>query len=168
MSIRFRCEGCGKTVEAPDSAAGKRGKCPYCGHNCYIASPMSDAEAIPLKEVEQEAPATEGESPEVVALERELLHEMGAEPQVPLEQKENLTSADLHHFVVNYCMDMFKGNPERAEAVVSKLKKLRFTAIEAVQDFQSGKADEDILKTIPPKVRQGFLDALQKKLRGEG
>jgi len=167
MSIRFRCEGCGKTVEAPDSAAGRRGKCPYCGHSCYIASPVSDEDLIPLKEVPDESPVTETEPPEVAALERELLHEMGGAPDVPLEQKEDLTSADLHHLVVNYCMDMFAGNLERAEVVVGKLKKFKFTAIEAVQDFQSGKADEDVLKTVPPKVCKGFLDALLKKLRGE-
>ena len=61
---------------------------------------MSD-EVIPLKEVEEQPPTPEGESPEVAALEREFLHEMGGEVEVPIEQKEDLTSADLHHFVVN-------------------------------------------------------------------
>jgi len=167
MTIRFHCQGCGKTVEAPDSAAGKRGKCPYCGHSCYIASPMGEEAEIPLKEVDEESSAIKGESPDVAALERELLHEMGSQPEAPLEQKEDLTSADLHHFVVNYCTDMFRGNLERADTIVTKLKKFKFTAIEAVRDFQSGKAKEDSLKAMPPKVCKGFLDALMKKLRGE-
>ena len=32
MPITFRCEGCQKDVTAPDAAAGKRGRCPFCGH----------------------------------------------------------------------------------------------------------------------------------------
>ncbi len=35
-SIRFPCEHCGKMVEAPHSAAGKRGKCPFCRESCDI------------------------------------------------------------------------------------------------------------------------------------
>jgi len=31
MSIRFRCHKCKATISAPDSAGGKRGRCPDCG-----------------------------------------------------------------------------------------------------------------------------------------
>ena len=51
MTVKFRCEKCHKTVEAPDSAAGKRGKCPYCGAMSYIPSP--DVEEIPLAPIDE-------------------------------------------------------------------------------------------------------------------
>jgi len=35
MSIRFKCE-CGKVVSAPDTAAGRMGKCPGCGKEIRI------------------------------------------------------------------------------------------------------------------------------------
>ncbi len=31
MAIKFECGSCGKTITAPDKAAGRRGKCPHCG-----------------------------------------------------------------------------------------------------------------------------------------
>lgn len=34
--IRFRCEHCGKTVQAPHGAGGKRGTCPHCRQSCAI------------------------------------------------------------------------------------------------------------------------------------
>ncbi|MFH1369898.1 MAG: hypothetical protein ABII09_01220 [Planctomycetota bacterium] len=44
MSIRIICEKCGKPVKAPDSAAGKRGKCPFCKNSVQIPSyvPIND------------------------------------------------------------------------------------------------------------------------------
>jgi len=30
MSIEARCPGCGKVIDAPDTAAGQRAKCPHC------------------------------------------------------------------------------------------------------------------------------------------
>src|SRR6186713_436800 len=31
MPIEFPCTACGQLVRTPDSAAGKKGKCPHCG-----------------------------------------------------------------------------------------------------------------------------------------
>ena len=31
MTIEFSCQGCGKSMRAPDAAAGKKGQCPQCG-----------------------------------------------------------------------------------------------------------------------------------------
>jgi len=31
MSIEVGCPGCGKVIDAPDAAAGRRAKCPQCG-----------------------------------------------------------------------------------------------------------------------------------------
>jgi len=164
MSIKFRCESCHKTVEAPDSAAGKRGRCPYCGHSCYIASPMSE-DIIPLAVGGDEESPGKDETQELTALDRELLSEMGRDPSIPLEERDDLSSEDLHHLVVNYCLDMFNGNLARAEGTAEQLGKFKFTARQAVEDFRLGKADEDALKVLPPKVRKGFLEALAAKMK---
>jgi len=47
MAIRFACMGCGKTVKAPDVAAGRRAKCPGCGA-VQIVPAASTAELDPL------------------------------------------------------------------------------------------------------------------------
>jgi hypothetical protein len=53
MAIKFTCDTCGKTVSAPDQAAGKRGRCPYCQAKITIpaagqpAGPPTTAPAPP-------------------------------------------------------------------------------------------------------------------------
>lgn len=58
MSISVKCEECGKTLKAPDSAAGKKAKCPQCGSVVKIPEAIYEAE-----EVSEEASNTEEEDP---------------------------------------------------------------------------------------------------------
>lgn len=44
MTIEARCENCGKLLRAPESAAGRRAKCPACGDAVQI--PDGEQEAI--------------------------------------------------------------------------------------------------------------------------
>lgn len=44
MSITVKCDECGKTVKAPDAAAGKKGKCPQCGAIIKIPELIYEAE----------------------------------------------------------------------------------------------------------------------------
>ena len=50
MSIKFNCE-CGKVVSAPDTAAGRMGKCPGCGRQIRIPA------ASAVQEPSEQAPA---------------------------------------------------------------------------------------------------------------
>ena len=43
MSIPVACPSCGKGLKAPDSAAGKRAKCPACGHAVTIPEVVQEA-----------------------------------------------------------------------------------------------------------------------------
>ena len=43
MPIPVKCSNCGKTLNVPDSMAGKKGKCPKCKK--VILVPTADAEA---------------------------------------------------------------------------------------------------------------------------
>lgn len=36
MPIEFNCQSCGRLMRTPDSAAGKKGKCPHCGAKMAI------------------------------------------------------------------------------------------------------------------------------------
>jgi hypothetical protein len=51
MAIRVVCK-CGRTLNAPDEAVGKQGKCPGCGNRLVIAAD----EAVLLTEVSPEMP----------------------------------------------------------------------------------------------------------------
>ncbi len=45
MPIKVTCS-CGKTLTAPDAAAGKRAKCPGCGQVITVPAPVQDAELV--------------------------------------------------------------------------------------------------------------------------
>jgi len=165
MSIKFTCEHCRKQVKASDSAAGKRGKCPYCGQTSYIPAPVSEGDVLPL------APVDEGEErrrqEEIKRLrekERDLIAETGGPAPVPLEFREDLTSEDLHHFVVNYCLDMARGKLDRAAVHAAKLKEFGDLGRQAVEDFLTGGASEPALKEIPKPVLEGFLKQMQQEV----
>ncbi len=166
MTITFRCEKCHNKVEAPGSAAGKRGKCPHCGASSYIPAPVKAEDIIPLSPVDEaEERSHQEEIKTLMEKERDLIHETGGEPETPLEHREDLSSEDLRHLVVNFCMDRFNGNVERAEEAIHKLKQFKFTAIEAVEDFEKGKAVEPVLDIVPKKLIHAFLKDLKEHLK---
>lgn len=57
MSITVNCQECGRKLKAPDSAAGKRAKCPSCGATVVIEQPIYDAEEITDEEFGSRRPA---------------------------------------------------------------------------------------------------------------
>ena len=161
MTISFRCEHCGKKVEAPDSAGGKRGKCPYCKLSNYIPMPVSEEELIPLAGDEDEQPARAKDDTE-----RALIAELAGrvDASVPLEDREDLKPEDVQHLVVNYCLDMANSRLERSQQHLAQLRKVRRAAREAVDGFLKGDVLEPALDTVPPKVLQGFLSNLREEL----
>jgi len=171
MAITFECEHCRKQVEAPDSAAGKRGKCPYCGETSYIPAPLGEDDEIPL------APIDEAEERRRQEEERRLVHEedplLEAEGNLggkggaytPLEHRKDVSAEDLHHFVVNFCLDMSASKLNRAPRHAEELREFGNTGLQAVEDFLSGKVIEPALDGIPTGVLHGFLKELRERLQ---
>ncbi len=160
MSIGFNCEHCGKRVEAPDAAGGKRGRCPYCKLANYIPTPVSEDELYDLApEDDQANRQAAAEREELRRQDQALLSEVDRDPspQVPMEHREDVIPEDVYHHVVNYCLDLSQSNLERAQTHVAQLRKVRHVAVRAVDDFLSGKAIEPALDGIPGKLLQGFL-----------
>jgi hypothetical protein len=165
MSITFRCETCRKDVQAPESAAGKRGKCPFCGHSSYIPQPVSDDDLLPLAPVdEDEERRRQQEVHQLFEQERDLIAQTGSKPQAPLDQREDVKTEELHHFVVNYCLDMSVSKLPQADKQVIELRKQPLGQ-QTVQDFLDGKATEPALKKIPPRLLQAFLLQLRDKVK---
>ncbi|MFB3892271.1 MAG: RNHCP domain-containing protein [Phycisphaerae bacterium] len=167
MTITFKCQRCQKEVQAPDAAAGKRGKCPFCGNSVHIPEPVAEGDILPLAPIDQEEERRrEEERHRLLRQQKDLLSETGGQQtEPPLEQREDLSPEHLHHFVVNYCLDMAGGKLDRAETYVPQLKKFGVTGRAAVDDFLSGRALEPALDSIPARVLQGFLAELRDKLR---
>ncbi len=167
MSITFQCEHCRKEVQAPDSAAGKRGKCPHCGQSNYIPQPVSEDDLLPLAPLDEEEECrTAREIEQLRRQESDLIAEIGGRDEsVPLEHREEVKSEDVHHYVVNYCLDMANSRLERAETHVRELKKFGAAGREAVGDFLSGRVIEPALNSIPRELLNGLLTQLNNNLK---
>lgn len=61
MPIQFKCNQCGRKLQAPDSAAGRRAKCPDCGTVMTIPGDVYDAEEVAVAEEVIPATRQEGE-----------------------------------------------------------------------------------------------------------
>jgi hypothetical protein len=167
MTIKFHCEYCGNLVQAPDDTGGKRGKCPHCQRSNFIPAPegQEPLDLAPLDEEEERR--RQREVDQAMAAERALLAETVREEVTPrLSQKDvaEVTTADLHHLVVNYCLDMMAGQLARAPEHAEKLAQYGDKGRQAVLDFISGKVLEPALDRIPLRVLQGYLKELQKMM----
>lgn len=172
MPIKFNCSECGKTINAPDAAAGKKGRCPQCSAVMEIPLPpppaeQEDDDLIPLAPIdEEEERKLEQERKALYNQEKGLLDEMTSpDGKPPLDQQEDLSSEDLHHFVVNYLLDMFDGNLERANMHAEKLRGFGFQAVTAVDDIAEGRTAEPALDRIPAPIREGFLRELKSRVK---
>jgi hypothetical protein len=166
MGTTFRCEHCHKEIKSPDTDGGKRGECPFCHQSTYIPSPVAEEEILPLAPLSEEDERKEREK--VKALyeqERDLLAQTGGSPPTPLEHREDLTPADLHHFVINFCLEMARDHVEAAEAEAAKLRKFGPLGLEALEEIASGKVREPALDAIARRPRQLYLDTLRSRLK---
>ena len=165
MSITFQCEHCHKEVKAPESAAGKRGKCPHCQQSCYIPTPVADEDLYDVAPLDDEGERRrEEELRRLREQEKQLLAEDKDAPSEPLDQREDVSNEDLHHLVVNYCLDLAGSKLPRAATHVKKLQGFGAAATQAVDDFLSGGVTEPALDGIPAPVLQGFLKQLREQL----
>jgi hypothetical protein len=96
----------------------------------------------------------------------DLLAAMTRRPIVPLEHRDDLTTADLEHFVINYCLDAFDGRSERAFQNALQLRRFGSLGMRTVEEFIAGKQDP-ALKHIPSQRLAKLLRTLQADLRAE-
>lgn len=166
MSITFHCAHCGKEIKAPDTAAGRRGKCPYCSQSNYIPAPVSEDElpALAPEDAEYERHRRE-EIEELRRKERDLIAEAPSELRTEPagEQKTELGPEDLRTLVINYCLDAARSSIGTLDGYVRKLR-ASSRGLSAVDDVLKGRSREPALKNIPPKVIEGFLKGLRDRL----
>ena len=166
MALTFKCEHCHKKVSAPDSVGGKRGTCPFCKESTYIPMPVSEDEILDLAPIDDEEEQNRQKlESELWAQERDLIAQTGGADAVPLSERDDLSSEDLHHFVVNYCIDMAAGNLNRAHKHADELREFGKLGVDAVKYFQIVQGNEPALAEIPPPVVQGFLADLADRIK---
>lgn len=167
MAIILHCEGCHKDIKAPDDAAGKRGKCPFCGHPIYVPVPAAQDDELDFAPTDEEDERRRQREVERLRLqEKALLKEMaGSKSAPPPEEPAPTGAGTLYHHVVNYCLDVAASRLDRLPVHVTHLKKNKPAGLAAVDDLIRGKVIEPVLGKIPPRVLQAFLVQLRDELR---
>ncbi|MGA2266455.1 MAG: hypothetical protein ABSH10_08515 [Phycisphaerae bacterium] len=166
MGIQFQCEHCHREVQAPDEAGGKRGKCPFCHQSTYIPSPVAEEDLLPLADIDEEGERkARAEAEAMLERERGLRTRAGGSPPVPLEHRKDLATADLHHFVINFCLEMARDHVEAAELEADKLRQFGALGRKALEEIATGEVREPALEALARRARELYLDTLRDKLK---
>ena len=159
-TIELKCEKCGKLVQAPAQAAGRRGKCPYCQASVYIPTPS--VEEIPLADedtalLEHEA-ALQAERREI---ERAFRHD---DVSVEASRPSAGSGGDVKQAITAYLRAMRDSNFDGAEGAISTLKAKRAEARQIVEQMASDGMPPAEISDVPGPVYQGFLRNLLSQL----
>ena len=174
MSITFKCEHCGRKIEAPDAAGGKWGKCPGCKNKVYVPSKAAEDEGeLRLAPIDAEE---EKKRRQMLAEEARLRQEIMQETDVPEEgmqqRKEQneikagaLSDAEIELGVIAYLRQMADGDLEEAERTAKTLIPSGKRTLKILERIALSEIPEPEIADIPPNVLAGLIKALREKFK---
>jgi hypothetical protein len=168
MAITFHCEHCGKKIEAPDSAGGKRGKCPACHNKVYIPSPDS-GEKLKLAPMDKTNLA---EQKRLMAETRRIEQEILSEKDVPEDPAEaeiaapvyDVSDNELTKNIIFYLRLMADGDLDQAERTANSIIPFGNRALKILDGIALSEMPEPELADIPPQVLSGLIRTLRTKI----
>lgn len=172
MSIELHCPQCQKLIRAPDTAGGKRGKCPYCGNSVYVPMPPEGDDIIPLAPVDEEEIRREAELrrelTEVTAAVDHMTETIPETDDPPPSDAVPVTihssdETDLDGDVEAYVLAMGESMLDAAEAAAESLKSAGPKARKHVREIMRSKTPPSF-GSIPPPLVKGFLKTLYDRL----
>jgi DNA-directed RNA polymerase subunit RPC12/RpoP len=162
MSIKFHCEHCGKRIDAPDTAGGKRGKCPACHNKIYVPEIEADEELklAPVDETEDER--QKRLLAETFELTRNILEER-AIPESPGTARAStaVDEDELTNVIVQYLRQMADGDLDSAQRTAQAIGAHRREAMGALERMAANDPPSAELQGIPAQV----LSSLMRNLR---
>ena len=163
MSIKFHCEYCGKKIDAPDTAGGKRGKCPACHNKIYVPQMNEDDELklAPIDETEEER-------------QKRLLDETFQLTQHILQEKGTADGAAgppagagdeaVMEAIVLYLRQMADGDLDNAKQTVQPIAAHRREAKAILEQMATSDPPAKALEDIPPQVLSGLIRNLRTRI----
>jgi len=164
MAITFHCECCKKKINAPDTAGGKWGKCPFCSHKCYIPLPPSDDdEELTLASIDD----NEEQNYKKMILETQnvtlsLLHQT-KEPD-DNGKDTNIDGKDLAKMILNYLKLMAAGSLDEAHNLAEKISPHKKAAKPVLEKLLNAKTPLPGLHEIPKKVLEHYIKDMMAKM----
>ena len=174
MSITFKCEHCGKKIEAPDAAGGKWGKCPGCKSKVYVPSKEAEAEGeLKLAPLDAEE---EKRRKQMLVEEARLRQEIMEETDVPeegmqakREQNEQkagaLSDAEIEVGIISYLRQMADGDLEEAERTAKPLILSGKKTLKILERIALSEIPGPEIADIPRNVLAGLIKGLREKFK---
>lgn len=161
MAIIFHCEHCGKSIEAPDNAGGKWGKCPACHNKLYV--PASDAnEELKLAPIDE---SDEERQKRLMLESSKLRQEMLLEKEDPNEAPViEVGEKELTKNIILYLRQMANGELNEAENTLSSITPYGQRTIEILDRIALSEIPEPELADVPPQVLSGLIRTLRTKI----
>jgi len=166
MAIVFYCEHCGKKVEAPDSAGGKRSKCPACHNKLYIPSLVSD-EDLKLAPVNGDDEAKQKKlMDETYHLTQEILLERDAPDGPPGNAKPafEISEKELTKNIILYLRQMANGELDEAIRTADSIAPYSRQAVEILDRIAVSEIPEPELADVPQQVLSGLIRNLRTRI----
>jgi len=166
MGITFHCEHCGKKIEAPDRAGGKRGKCPACHKKVHVPNLNSDEEF-------KLAPIDDGDETrqkELMAETFELTQDILRVREAPNEPVETAASAseisdkELTKNIIVYLRQIADGELDEAEGIVNSIVPCGDRAVKILDGIAVSEMPEPELADIPQQVLSGLIRNLRARI----
>ena len=166
MSITFHCEHCGKKIEAPDSASGKRGKCPRCHNKIHVPGLNTDEE-LKLEPINE---GNEAEQKQLMAemrmIEQDILSEREASdgPVEVATSTPEVSNKELTKNIVVYLRQMADGDLEQAERIADLIVSCGDRGLKILDRIALSEMPEPELADIPQQVLSGLIRNLRTRI----
>ncbi len=166
MSIVFHCEHCGKKVEAPDGAGGKRAKCPACHNKVYVPSLDSDEE-LKLAPIDSD---DEAKQKKLMSETFNLTQEILQEREVPEGMSETYRSVseisekELTKNIILYLRQMADGELDEAIKTADMIAPYSRQAINILDTIAVSEMPEPELADVSPQLLSGLIRNLRTRI----
>ncbi len=178
MPIEFRCEHCNKEIRAPETTAGRTGKCPHCKGLNYVPLPEDEVGELPLAPLDRNEELRRSRAAaEDMALQWKLLHER-ASPDDPRSRNPGRTATanrpasaptgasrrQLTAQIVSYVENLSQGKLTEADQLSRQLGSQKSDVGKILDEMMSEDLNGYGLPTLPRPVLVGFLKKLRMKI----
>jgi hypothetical protein len=165
MSIKFHCEHCGKKIDAPDTAGGKRGKCPACHNRVYVPELEAEEELrlAPIDETEEER--QKRLRAEALQFTQNIFEDTVA-PEAPPAGKTgaSIDEDELTDSVVRYLRQMADGDLDGAQRTAQTIAAHRREVMGILDQMAANEPPNAELQDIPAQVLSGLIRNLRTRI----
>ncbi len=166
MAIIFHCEHCGKKIEAPDNAGGKRSKCPACHNKLYVPGLDSDEE-LKLAPIDTDDNAKQKElMAETYKLTQEILleREVPDGPAGAAASAPEISDKELTKNIIVYLRQMADGELDEAQRTADSIAPYGPQAVEILDRIALSEMPEPELADVPQQVLSGLIRNLRTRI----